>query len=385
MGADRGSIGITLNAQPDSQVKALGLRSLGTVLQVVGNLVESQQVLRQSLAIAKQLDLQQQISETQFSLANSLRLQSTADALQLYQQSAETALTTLGKLQAQLNQLSLLIDSQQTPQAQILAAQLQDPISRLTPSRDGIYLQVNFATQLIRLAAKSPAQTSDSLSAAQLLSLAIQQAQSLSDQRAESYAVGQLAHLYEQTQQWEIAQSLSQRALLLAESVHADDISYRWQWQLGRILKQSDITAAKATYTEALKTLDLIRRDLLATQPEFQVSFRGDVEPLYRELVELLVSPNATPSDLQLAREAIEALRLAELENFFRSACLDPAQQIDQLDNTAAVFYPILLPNQLLVIVSLPNQPLRYHTRIPGSSRSRDCRVPPQPNFALYL
>lgn len=355
-------ISTQLNAQPDSPIKALGLRSLGAVLQIVGNLAESQQVLQQSLEIALQLDLRQQISEIQFSLANSLRsLQDTEAALQLYQQSAAAALTEAGQLQAQLNRLSLLIDSQQDSQATALAAQLQDPISRLSPSRDSIYLQVNFATQLMQLAAAETDPDSQSLKAAQILSAAIQQAQSLPDQRAESYAVGQLAHLYEQTQQWDIAQSLSQRALLLAQSVNADDISYRWQWQLGRILKQSDLAAAKATYAEALKTLDVIRRDLLSTQPEFQVSFRGDVEPLYRELVELLVQPNATQDDLQSAREAIEALRLAELENFFRSACLDPVQQIDQVDRTAAIFYPILLPNQLLVIVALPNQPLRYH------------------------
>ncbi|NJO78507.1 MAG: CHAT domain-containing protein [Cyanobacteria bacterium RM1_2_2] len=63
-----------------------------------------------------------------------------------------------------------------------------------------------------------------------------------------------------------------------------------------------------------------------------------------------------------MAREAIEALRVAELENFFRSACIEPTQQIDTIDPTAAIFYPILLPNQLLVIVSLPGQPLRYQT-----------------------
>jgi CHAT domain-containing protein/predicted negative regulator of RcsB-dependent stress response len=356
------AINHSLQAQPDSSLKALGLSSLGAVLQVAGNLTESQQVLQQSLAIAEQLDLRSQISDIQFNLANTLRsLQSTAAALRLYQQSAETALTSTGQLQAQLNRLSLLLDTQQDREAQTLAAQLQPQFSRLTPSRDATYLQVNFATQLSQLAVRL-SQPDVIQTAAQLLSRTIEQAQSLSDPRGESYAVGQLAHLYEQTQQWQLAQSLSQRALLLAQSVNANDIAYRWQWQLGRILKQSDPDIAKATYREALKTLNVIRRDLLSTHPEFQVSFRGDVEPLYRELVELLVQPNASPADLQLAREAIEALRVAELENFFRSACIEPTLQIDTLDPTAAIFYPILLPNQLLVIVSLPGQPLRYHT-----------------------
>ncbi|NJO78506.1 MAG: tetratricopeptide repeat protein [Cyanobacteria bacterium RM1_2_2] len=299
------AINRSLQAQPDAQLKALGLSSLGTVLQVAGNLTESQQVLQQSLAIAEQLNLRSQISEIQFNLANTLRsLQSTDAALQLYQQAANTALTPLGHLQAQLNRFSLLLDTQQDAQAQTLAAQLQPQFNQLAPSRDAAYLQVNFATQLSKLAAQTPQtdaiqtdaiQTATIQTAAQLLTRTIQQAQSLSDVRAESYAVGQLAHLYEQTQQWETAQSLSQRALLLAQSINADDIAYRWQWQLGRILKQRDPTAAKATYSEALKTLDLIRRDLLSTHPEFQVSFRSDVEPLYRELVELLVQPNAPP------------------------------------------------------------------------------------------
>ncbi len=353
----------TLQTQPDSLLKVLGLRSLGNVLQVTGSLSASQQVLQQSLVMAEQLQLQSQISDIQFSLANTLQIaQDTATALQLYEQAAATALTPIGKLQAQLNRLSLLIETQQLTAAQQLSAQLQPQIQQLAPSRDAVYLQVKFATQLSQLPTGSNRQ------AAQLLSQAMQQAQSLSDLRAESYAVGQLAHLYEQTQQWEQAQRLSQQALLLAQSAQADDIVYLWQWQLGRILKRSDLTDAKAAYGAALKTLNLIRRDLLATHPEFQVSFREDVEPLYRELVELLVRPNASASDLQLAREAIEALRIAELENFFRSACLEPAQQIDRIDPTAAILYPILLPNQLLVIVSLPGQPLRYHTTIVSQS-----------------
>jgi CHAT domain-containing protein/tetratricopeptide (TPR) repeat protein len=366
-------INTTLWNQPDSPIKALGLKSLGTVFQVTGNLNQSRQILQQSLDMQQNLarqpqssiDWRSQISATQFSLANTLRsLQDTEAALKLYQQSAELATTEIGQLQAQINQLSLLIDRQQIPQALSLTAQILPTLSRLTPSRETLYLQVNFATQLSHLPQSAP---NSSLTAAQLLKTAAQQAQSLADPRAESYAIGQLAHLYEQTQQWENAQILSQRALLLAQTAQADDVIYRWQWQLGRILKQrnqpGDRTAAKATYLAALDTLNTIRRDLLATYPDFQISFRKDVEPLYRELVELLVQPAAaSPNDLQQARNTIEALRIAELENFFRSACLDTVSQIDAVDDRAAVLYPILLTDQLVVITSFPGQTLRYHT-----------------------
>jgi CHAT domain-containing protein len=210
---------------------------------------------------------------------------------------------------------------------------------------------------------------------AQLLATTVQQARTLQDRRAESYALGQLASLYEQTQQWDAAQKLTQQAMTLAETTNSSDIAYRWQWQLGRILKQGGIegnrkTNAISAYTEAVKTLQSIRRDFLATNAEtnaeVQFSFREGIEPVYRELVELLVQPDASPENLKQAREVIEDLQFAELENFFHSACLDRLEQIDSVDDKAAVIYPILLNNGLEVILSLPNQPLRhYSTSVP--------------------
>lgn len=57
----------------------------------------------------------------------------------------------------------------------------------------------------------------------------------------------------------------------------------------------------------------------------------------------------------------IESLQIAELDNFFREACFDKAQQIDNVDPTAAVIYPIILPDRLAVIISKAGQPLRYY------------------------
>ena len=57
----------------------------------------------------------------------------------------------------------------------------------------------------------------------------------------------------------------------------------------------------------------------------------------------------------------IESLQIAELDNFFREACLDRTQQIDQVDPTPTVIYPIILPHRLTVILSKPGQPLRSY------------------------
>jgi CHAT domain-containing protein len=101
-----------------------------------------------------------------------------------------------------------------------------------------------------------------------------------------------------------------------------------------------------------------------------QFSFREQVEPVYREFVTLLLTPPSGQTDinqdnLKQARDVIEALQLAELDNFFQSACLDvQPQQIDQIDLAAAVLYPIVLPDRLAVILALKGQPLHYYETV---------------------
>jgi CHAT domain-containing protein len=126
-----------------------------------------------------------------------------------------------------------------------------------------------------------------------------------------------------------------------------------------------DLQNATNAYAEAVQTLRSLRSDLAAINQDVQFSFRESVEPVYRQFVELLLQAdgNAPSQDnLKQAREAIEALQLAELDNFFREACITARPiEIDQIDPQAAIIYPIILPTQLAVIVALPNQPLRYH------------------------
>jgi tetratricopeptide (TPR) repeat protein len=117
------------------------------------------------------------------------------------------------------------------------------------------------------------------------------------------------------------AQDLTQQALLLAEEIQAPDIRYRWEWQLGRLLeKQGDRKRAIAAYEEAVKTLKSVRSDLLTINSDVQFSFRDNVEPIHRKLVDLLLRTegNSEPSqeNLKQAIEVIDSLQLAELENF---------------------------------------------------------------------
>ncbi|MBD2040844.1 CHAT domain-containing protein [Microcoleus sp. FACHB-672] len=364
-----------LQAEPDSSIKITGLRSLGDTLQVVGDVGKSQEVLAQSLAIAQQLDSPTEISSTLLSLGNSYRaLQQTDKAIESYQEATENAPNSLTKVEAQLNLLSLLLETKKWADAQSLLPQIESQLSNILPSRAGVYAQVNFAESLMKWDTGSGNPnpnnaTSPILNAQQIaktLAKAVEQAKMLGDSKAESYALGQLGHLYEGSTQWKEARSLTEQALVLAQASSADYIVARWQGQLGRILKQEgDTFGAISAYTEAVNTLQSLRSDLAAINPDIQFSFNESVEPVYRQLVSLLLQSNPSQQNLQKAREVIEALQVAELDNFFREACLDiNRQQIDQLDPAAAVIYPIILPDRLEVILSLPGKPLSHYTTV---------------------
>lgn len=380
-----------LRSLASSLVKAQGLRSLGVTLQVVGDLQQSQTVLLESLAIAKQLNSTSDIGETLFRLGNTARAMADFEAaLKFYRQATDTATSPSTQLEAQLNQLSLLVRLERWEPILILLPQIKTHLASLPPSRATVYAQVNLAESLMKLGVRdwglgtreeyttAPLPLASSPSAvAQILATSVRQARELRDPRAESYALGQLGHLYEQSQQWSEARSLTQQALALAQEIQAADVAVNWQWQQGRILKaQGDINSAVseampeaiAAYDEALKTLASLRQDLVAIDPNVQFSFREQVEPVYRQFVQLLLQnvdslPEPTKQQhLQRSREAIEALQLAELENFFREACLVyKFRPIEAIDSKAAVIYPILLDQRLEVILSLPGQPLQHY------------------------
>jgi CHAT domain-containing protein len=354
-----------LATQPDSQIKATGLRSLGVTLQVVGDLKKSEQVLKQSLAIAQKLNLPEAISASLFSLGNTSRAsEKPEDAIAFYQQAAKASNDKLSQLQAQLNQVRLLVATKKWQQAHSLISQLTTDSANLPASREAIYAKVNLAESMMQLSRKSLSinlqqQTLDTLQES------LQQAKELQDPRAQSYTLGTLGRFYERQQQWQQAQQVSESALQIAEEINASDIAYQWQWQLGRIMSaQKNFPGAIAAESEAVKTLQSLRKDLVAINPDVQFSFRDSVEPVYRDLVRLLLTSNPDTNNLKKAREVIEFLQVAELENFFREACLDTkakAKQIDEVDPTAAVIYPIVLPDRLAVILSLPGKPLSYY------------------------
>jgi len=410
----------TLEQQSDLFVKAMGWRSLGNVLRVVGEVPElekyylvfkkppngksltyleqSKQLLEESLKITDKLQLPQESSVTQLSLANTLeaiyeQVQNAAERIESRSkkeqaaQKAEEVLTSYQqivdnlynnrfvRIQAQLNYLNLKIKLQQLKEfSSNSLSQITSEIDLLPVSREAIYARINLVKSLMKIAQQSGNKSQFLWASADLLKVAIPQAQKLGDRPAESYARGYLGKLYEQNQQFKEAMELTQQALLISEEIQAKEISYQWQWQLGRLAKkQEDRKKAIAYYQEAIKSLDSVRLDLSSLKnPEVQFSFRDDAEPIYRELVDLLLPPleqEVSQANIKQAQLTIEALQLAELENYLRcqlSKSIAIDKVIAQHNLKTAIIYPIVLEDRLEVILKLPGQEelIRYTTLI---------------------
>ncbi|WP_375496230.1 CHAT domain-containing protein [uncultured Nostoc sp.] len=358
-----------VSASPET---AIALCNLGDSLRVVGNLDSARLVLEHSLVLANQLHLADVVALAQLSLGNTLADvvalaqlsignaaeaqadSKTALSLSFYQQAAASSLDNNIRVQAQLNQLNLLVKTKQQNPAKILLSQLKQQLEALSPSKMAIEARVNLAHTMMQMQET----TEDQISLrdiAQLLAVAVPQAQELGNPRLQADTWGSLGSVYERAKQWQESEELTEQAVQLAQQIDAKDIAYRWQWQLGRVRKEQGKTeGAIAAYKTAISTIKSLRIDLASANPDVQFSFRSAVEPIHRELVELLVQSNQKDR-LKTARDVIEGLQLVELDNFFREACLNAKPElVDQVDQRAAVIYPIILKDQLAIIVSFP-------------------------------
>ncbi len=353
-----------LQLQSDTAVKVKALQSLGDILREVGQLERSQMVLQQSLTLAETLNISEAIAKSLMSLGHTAKLKNQLDAASnYYQQVIKFSNLPLLKIQGLTNQFNVWIEQEKFTQATDLLPEIEALLTQQPLSLDIIQARIHLAQNLIHLRELEKSAISALQIATQLKGV-IQESILLENQQLESYGFGMLGHLYEQNKQWNEAKDLTEKALILAHAINAPDVAYQWQWQLGRILViQNNHQEAILAYSQAVKNLQTIRSDIVAIGSNIQFDFREKVEPVYRELVGLLLESQPSQENLIKARNVIESLQLAELDNFLRSACLDvKSVDIDQIDSTAAVFYTIILQDRLEVILALPEQPLIHYT-----------------------
>jgi CHAT domain-containing protein len=349
-----------LQNTPASPLKVNSLRSLGNSLRVVGDLPGSKDALMAALDLAKSLGLVQEQSGILISLGNlAADSREPEVATEFLRQATQSASNDTERLQAKLNQLRLYAEWGEDQSAVEEAQQLLPLLQQMPNGRSKAYSAINLASSLSLIQGSMEARP-----IADLLAQSVQTARELQDPRAEAYGLSEMGQLYARRGQRDEGIQLIRQSLAIAEQLEAKDITAQSAWKLGRLLKEKgDRTSAIASYSEAVNALQALRGDLVAVNQDVQFSFRESVEPVYRELVALLLDNNPDQPALMKVRELIEGLQIAELDNFFREACLDAQpKQIDQIDRNAAVLYSIVLSDRVAVVASTsdPQQPLRY-------------------------
>ncbi len=213
--------------------------------------------------------------------------------------------------------------------------------------------------------------------AEKLLKKAVSIAQSIKDSRSESFALGKIGHLYECRKDYDLALDFTKQARLAADQkLRAKDSLYLWEWQAGRIYKaQAKEIEATNAYERAIATLEDrggIRDNLLIAEQDLQFNFRDTISPLYREFAQLKleqaqllpVGSQNYQDQIDIALNAIDSLKLAELQNYFGNECVFAVfdkERVDDLETEdTAVFSSIILENRTAIIVSLPNPEKKF-------------------------
>lgn len=354
-------------ATPLKSDQFIAWRALGEVYRLLGKQNQAELIFN---SLLEKIDNSEQRAVVYLNLGYLAREKGlTQLALDWYQKALEASNKSRLQIRSYLAQLRLYIEQQEITPAIALIPKISITIDRLPDNGDKISATINFSASLVRLKAISNDPKIPSwLDIATILSQANRLANDLGSKALQSQTLGNLGAIYEQNSQDEQAKSLTQSALLISQANQTPEITYRWQWQLGRILaRQGQIEQAIASYSQAIKTLQSIEQDLVASDRDVRSSFQEEIEPVYRQLVSLLLKKDEQgsikPENIIQARDIIESLRLAELNNFFREACLEARPQfLEALDPQAAIIYPLILDDRLAIILSLPNQPLQYYS-----------------------
>jgi CHAT domain-containing protein/Tfp pilus assembly protein PilF len=190
-------------------------------------------------------------------------------------------------------------------------------------------------------------------------------AEKLKDDYAASYAYGHLGELYEYEKRYVDALQLTRRAIFHAQRADSKETLYRWHWQSGRLFKAMNKYAESIdAYRRAINNLQPIRDQLSTVYRSSSESFEKFVEPVYFELADLLLqrAKNSTESEqrenwLIQARDTLELLKAAELEDYFQDDCVTALKakmsHLEKVDKKTAILYPIVLADRMEILLSL--------------------------------
>jgi CHAT domain-containing protein len=372
----------------DRRLRAAGLGSLGEAYRVQGESAIAVKLLQQAITDADapndlQVSLQNSLGNALMRLANHadqrsrsfarqgdeaeatvLRAAATQydrQAAKAYQAAIALSQTTATQLPALLG----LLPVQQRLQPQDFAATWQRAYQiwqQLPDTERKVYSGLDLAKALAPDGNRCPG---DRDAAESLVKAGLRIAEKLNNSRARSFSLGQLGQLSECGQAWSTALQLTKQAQYHAvSSLTNQDSLYLWQWQEGRILRaQGQAAPAQAAYQASVNTLESIRNELLNSDRTLQLEFRENIEPVYRDLIQLQLN-SGDPKGLSQALSTANSLKLAELQNYFGNDCilnLNQSALTIAAQNNTAVLSTVVFDDRTAVILSLPNGQQKIH------------------------
>ncbi|WGV29099.1 CHAT domain-containing protein [Halotia branconii] len=377
-------------------INLLALQSLGQVLRLIDKLDESKLVLEETLLLSQQTSLEN-VSDILLLLGNTkqsiyqrsrneykwieepifretivnLIPQKARESLDIYQFLESKANTPVVKLQAQLNRLNLLLDFDEwlTDKPQLIdtytkISQQIQPLIKLilqNPSafsqlsdEQSIQAKLNFANNLSKIQEKLLQSV-----AVQYATSALETAKNINSERLESESLGTLGKLNSGK-----SQTYFEKALSLAQSVHAYDIAYEWQQQLADLYqKQGKTEAAIQAYRATIESIAQISDNLLSSNLDTQFFFYEKVEPVYRNYMRLLITQKYPNFERQVIKTN-QQLQVAQLEDYLKCGKLDlvALDKIDNLASASAIIHIIDLDDTIQVFAQFPDSSIHYHS-----------------------
>jgi CHAT domain-containing protein/predicted negative regulator of RcsB-dependent stress response len=280
------------------------------------------------------------------SLASQSHLEASKYAIWAVEASQE--INNLSKVKAYLNAISLV----RAPDSSVYRQRASNLLQKQPDSRTKVFLLINLADL-------------DRDRRIGLLENAVESASRIKDDRALSFALGALGEANERVGDYDSSLRYAEQAIEAAKQVFAYDSLYRWWWLSGRIYRSAGKeTEAIAAYRREIASLQEIRSDIASASQEYQFNFRSEVEPVYREFIELLLSQDRSER-WQEALDTFDLLQLAELETYFGDVCtpvkqsLEPSKFLAQTQSLA--ISTIILPQKTYLIVLRPDDKIHRY------------------------
>ena len=187
-----------------------------------------------------------------------------------------------------------------------------------------------------------------------------------------AYGYGYIGLLYEEDERFTESLAYSKKAEELAQRIGDQQSLYQWQWLSARNLWELDRkNESGEKYAAAVENLRPIRARLLTAEGKSYGKLLG---PLYYQYADYLLRSAVSETDtesrlrsLSSVRELLEEIKLAELQDYFKSDCnVQSSGSIDDISSgeDTLTLYPVLLEDRVEMLLSNGKVIKRYSSEI---------------------